>query len=500
MSPTPDTPKTPRSPIIVIMGHIDHGKSTLLDYIRKSNVVATESGGITQHISAYEAMHKGEDGTDKRIVFLDTPGHAAFSSMRGNGAKVADIAVLVVSAEDGVKEQTMEAHKAIIDAHIPYIVAINKIDRPGADIDRTKLSLAEHNIFVEGYGGDIPFVPISAKQGTGVSDLLDMMLLVADMAELSSDPSRPAEGVVIESNVDPRRGISASVMILDGTLEKGMFVVAGSSYSPVRAIENFAGKNISLAGPATPVRITGWSTVPPTGEICSTFTSIKEARAAAELHTNTKHTCTFTPSEGTEIVIPLIVKADTLGTLEAVEKELGKLVHETVCLRIVHADVGDIGENDITIASGSHDALVIGFRVKADKQALALADQNTVSVETFAVIYNLIDHIDEIMRARTPKKEIEEHLGSVKILKTFSKIKDKQVIGGKVIDGMIMNKLDVIIERRGTEIGRGKLTELQESRVKVEKSEKGAECGMLVEAKTDIAPGDIIIPFKKTIV
>jgi len=496
---SPRETQTPRAPIIVIMGHIDHGKSTLLDYIRKTNVVAGESGGITQHISAYEATHKGEDGTDRRIVFLDTPGHAAFSSMRGNGAKVADIAVLVVSAEDGVKEQTKEAHKAIMDAHIPYIVAINKIDKSGADIDKTKLSLAEYGIYVEGYGGDIPFVPISAKQGTGVSDLLDMMLLVADMAELTCDPSRPAEGVVIESNVDPRKGISASVMILDGTLEKGMFVVAGSAYSPVRVIENFAGMAIPSAGPATPIRITGWSAVPPTGEICTTFHTKKEAEAMAHTHIASRRSCTFVPSENAEVVVPVIVKADTLGTLEAVEKELGKLTHDTVCIRIVHADVGDIGESDVTIASGFTDTLVIGFRVKADKHAVGLADQNNVSVETFAVIYHLVDYIDSVMRARAPKKEIEERLGSVKILKTFSKAKDKQVIGGKVVEGIIVNKHGVIIERRGTEIGRGMLTELQEHRSKVEKSETGAECGMLIEASVDIAVGDIVIPFKKVI-
>ena len=345
--------KIPRSPIIVVMGHIDHGKSSLLDYIRKTNVVATESGGITQHISAHEATHKTEDGNNKRIVFLDTPGHAAFSSMRGNGARVADIAILVVSAEDGVKEQTMEAHKAIIDAHIPYIVAINKIDKPGADIDRTKLSLAEHGIYVEGYGGDVLFVPISAKQGTGVPELLDMILLIADMAELSGTPTRIAEGVIIESNIDPRRGISATIMILDGTLTKGQFVVAGDAYAPVRIIENFIGKSIDTAGPSTPIRITGWSNVPPTGQICTTHATKKEAEAEAKKNNALRRSHCFHSVNECEVTVPVIIKADTLGTLEAVEKIIGKLIHETVGIRIVHADVGDINESDITIASGS---------------------------------------------------------------------------------------------------------------------------------------------------
>ncbi|NTV44815.1 MAG: translation initiation factor IF-2 [Candidatus Yonathbacteria bacterium] len=501
MAPSPEHTKTSRSPIVVIMGHIDHGKSSLLDYIRKTNVVATESGGITQHISAYEAQHKDEDGTIKRIVFLDTPGHAAFSSMRGHGARVADIAVLVVSAEDGVKEQTMEAHKAIIAAHIPYIVAINKIDKPGADIDRTKLSLAENGIYVEGYGGDVPFVPISAKHGQGIPELLDMMLLVAEMAELTGDTSRPAEGVVIESNVDPRRGISGTVMILDGTLTKGMFVVAGSAHAPVRIIENFMGKPIDEAGPSTPVRITGWSDVPPTGEIFSSYTDKKGAEVAAHAYAaTTRRICTFTPTDGAEVVVPVILKADTLGTLEAVEKEISKITHDTVCIRVVHSEVGDINESDITIASGSTDTLVIGFRVRADKHALALADQNGITVETFSVIYHIADYLEGVMKKRAPKKEVDERLGAVKILKTFNSIKGKQLVGGKVTEGFISKKSDVIIERSGEEIGRGRVEELQEQRSKVDKSEKGAECGMMIDAKIDIASGDIIVPFKRAIV
>ncbi len=500
MADTSTQTQTQRDPIIVIMGHIDHGKSTLLDYIRKTNVVATESGGITQHISAYEAMHKDENGNDKRIVFLDTPGHAAFSSMRGRGAKVADIAVLVVSAEDGVKEQTMEAHKAIEEAGIPYIIAINKIDRPEADVEKTKGSLAEHGIYVEGYGGNISYVPISAKEGTGVSDLLDMMLLTAEVEGLSGDPSVSAEGAIIESNIDPRKGISGTIVVTNGSLKKGQFVVAGPALSPLRIIENFAGKAIDEAGPSTPIKVTGFSAVPPTGSTIEVFGNKKDAEAAAKRNSEMVATCINHDGNDAEVVIPLVVKADTLGTLEAVQKELEKVTHDTVCLRIIHAEVGDIGENDVTIASGSGDSIIIGFRVKADSKAVHAAEPLGITIETFAIIYNITDYLSEIVKKRAPRKEVEEHVGAVKILKTFSHVKDKQVIGGRVKAGYIMPKHEVLIERRETVIGRGLVTELQEQRTKVGRSNEGSECGMLVEAKIEIAEGDMIIPIEKKIV
>ncbi|MBC8465344.1 MAG: translation initiation factor IF-2 [Parcubacteria group bacterium] len=500
MSDTATQKKAHRDPIIVIMGHIDHGKSTLLDYIRKTNVVATESGGITQHISAYEAMHKNEAGEKKRIVFLDTPGHAAFSSMRGRGAKVADIAILVVSAEDGVKEQTMEAHKAIEEAGIPYIIAINKIDRPEADVEKTKGSLAEHGMYVEGYGGDISFVPISAKEGTGVSELLEMMLLTAELEELSGDSSVPAEGVIIESNIDPRKGISGTIVVTNGTLKKGQFVVAGPSLSPVRLIENFAGKTVDEAAPSTPVKVTGFSAVPPTGSTIEVFDKKKDAEAAAKRNSEMLAKCMTNGNTDAEVVIPLVIKADALGTLEAVQKELEKVTHDNVCLQIIHAEVGDIGENDVTIASGSSDSIIIGFRVKADGKVLHAVESLGISIETFAIIYNITDYLIDIVKKRAPKKEVEEHVGAVKILKTFSRVKDKQVIGGRVKAGYIMPKHEVLIERRETVIGRGLVTELQEQRTKVGRSNEGSECGMLVEAKTEIAEGDLIIPIEKKIV
>ena len=272
----------PRPPIVVIMGHIDHGKSSLLDYIRKTNIVEGEAGGITQHLSAYEVTHhldqtRKDALASNRITFLDTPGHEAFSKMRARGAGVADIAILVVSAEDGVKEQTKEALRSIKEAGIPYIIAINKIDKPNANIERTKQNLAENEIYLEGFGGDVPFVPISAKLGTGIPDLLDMMLLVAEMENLTGDTFLPAEGIVVESNIDTKRGTSATLIITNGTLKKGMFILAEESMSPVRAIENFLGKQVSEATFSSPVQITGFDALPSVGSTFRAYANKKDA-------------------------------------------------------------------------------------------------------------------------------------------------------------------------------------------------------------------------------
>jgi translation initiation factor IF-2 len=264
------TTKIERPPVVAVMGHIDHGKSTLLDYIRKTNIVETEAGGITQRISAYEVVHKTKEGQEKKITFLDTPGHEAFGAMRARGAKVADIAILVVAADDGVKPQTVDALKTILKAEIPYIVAINKIDKEGANVDRTKVSLAENEIYVEGYGGTISSVPISAKTGEGVSDLLDTVVLAAELEELTGDPSVNAEGVIIEANLDKKKGISATLVVKNGTLKSGQFVVAGSALSPVRLLENYAGKSIPEATFSSPVRIIGWNELPDVGSIFAT--------------------------------------------------------------------------------------------------------------------------------------------------------------------------------------------------------------------------------------
>jgi translation initiation factor IF-2 len=484
-----------RPPIIVVMGHIDHGKSKLLDYIRKTNIVDTETGGITQHISAYEMLHKNQNGDDKRITFLDTPGHEAFSSMRSHGAKVADIAILVVSAEDGVKAQTLEALKAIKEGDIPYIVAINKIDKPGANVEKTKQDLSENGIYIEGYGGDIPFVPISAKEGTGVSELLDMMLLVADMEELKADPSVNAEGVIIESHVDPKKGTSASLIITNGTLKKGMCIGIGETCSPVRIIEDFLGKKIDEATFSSPIRITGFDKVPRSGFPFSSFKTKKEAEEEASKYESPPRVQKIIGSENAKVIIPVVLKADALGTLDAIEKELQKTVSEKVSIKIIYRGVGDITENDIKSASGSSDTIVIGFRVHIDSEAISFAEKNEIPVHSFGIIYNITDYIEDEVKKRTPKEKIQEETGEIKILRIFSKTKDRQVIGGKVLKGFITSGANISIERRGTAIAEGKVIELQQQKIKTDKVEEGLEFGVTIESKMEIAEGDYIKPF-----
>lgn len=483
-----------RPPIVAVMGHIDHGKSSILDYIRKTNVVSGESGGITQHLSAYEVLHKDKTGTERKITFLDTPGHEAFSSMRERGAHVADVVILVVSAEDGVKAQTLEAFQKIKASETPMIVAINKIDKPAANVEKTKNNLIENEIYLEGYGGNTPFVPMSAKTGEGIPELLDMILLVAEMEELNGAKENPASGFVIESNVDQKRGISATLIITNGTLKKGMFIASEDAISPVRNIDDFAGKKIDEASFSSPVRIIGFSKIPPTGAKFVSFKTKKEAEAYAE-----KRKITISQSaEKDEVtdkkIIPLIIKSDFLGTLEAVIKEVSKIEREKIGLKIIQKGVGEISENDAKIASTKGEAIIIGFGVGVSKEASGIAEKTGILIKTFDIIYKITDFLNEELAKRTPKETVEETAGRAKILKAFSKSKDKQVLGGKIIDGVVNVNSNVKILRRDYEIGRGRMIELQQQKIKT-KEVKDGEFGMMIESKIEIAPGDTVEAF-----
>jgi translation initiation factor IF-2 len=481
--------KIQRPPVIVVMGHIDHGKSALLDYIRKSNVVESEHGGITQHISAYELTHK-----DRRITFLDTPGHEAFKKMRSRGAEVADIAILVVSAEEGVKAQTLEALKSIRDSKTPFIVAINKIDKPAANVEKIKQNLLENEIYLEGLGGDVPFVPVSAKTGEGIPELLDMMLLVADLEELSGDASKQAEGIVIESNLDQKKGVSASLVIKDGTLKSGMFVVARDSMSPVRIMEDFLGKQIKEAVFSSPVRVIGFSKVPQVGAKFVSFEKKKDAeKAAAE--TSEENDDAKNDDTGSELIeLPIVLVADALGTLDAIEHEFEKLKNESVKIKVIKKGVGCISEDDIKTASGKEGTLVIGFNTKIDGPAQSIAQRLDVEIKTFNIIYKITEWLEEVIKARTPKVEVEEKTGEAKILRIFSKTKDKQVLGGKILDGEIALKGTVNILRRGERIGKGEVVNLQQSKANVKNVSEG-EFGAQIQTKTEISEGDTIEGF-----
>lgn len=491
--PQPKTAASERPPIVVIMGHIDHGKSTLLDYIRKTNVVATEAGGITQHLSAYEVTHPAEDGTPKRITFLDTPGHEAFSQMRSRGARVADVAILVVSAEDGVKAQTKEALASIVAAKTPYIVAINKIDKPAANIERTKNSLVENEIYIEGYGGDIPAVPISAKTGQGVPELLDMVLLVADMQGLTADASRAASGVVIEAHVDPKKGTSATLIIKNGVLRKGMFLVAEQSITPVRAIETHTGALAAEASFSSPVRITGWNTVPPVGAAFDACETKKEAEhLIIELSSGVRARERAPEDTSGKLLVPIIIKTDVSGTLEAVEKEIGKLDQEKIGVKIVHSGVGTITEGDVKSAQGTDLAIILGFNVKADAQARTMAERTGTIIQTFDIIYKLTEWLGEEIARRTPKETVIKVRGRAHVVRLFGITKHKQVLGGRVMEGVLESGATVRIMRRDTEIGTGKVLELQQQKVQTDKVAEGNEFGAMVESRLELAPGDVL--------
>ena len=493
---------TSRPPVVAVMGHIDHGKSSLLDYIRKTNVVGGEAGGITQHLGAYEVTHTGKDGVVHEITFLDTPGHEAFRGIRERGVGVAEIAILVVSGEDGVKPQTLEALEFIKKASIPYIVAITKIDKPTADVECAKQSLAEHTIYVEGYGGDVPIVALSNKTGEGISDLLDMIVLVAEMNTIGKKEGTGTKGYIIESNVERTKGISATLIMKEGVLRKGMFVVAEGAYAPVRRLENCLGKEIEEAYPGMPVRIIGWNSVPRSG---STITLVENKRAA-EVHTTeilerakTKAKRGKTPIAGDsqeKAILPLIIKADAGGSLEAVEQEVMKRSTESVLVKVIQRGIGAINESDLKTAAGSAGAVVVGFNVDFDGPAKSIVLRGGLETGTFDVIYKLLEWLEGIIKARTPKVLSEEMTGSARVLKIFNTEKDKQIIGGKVLEGTLSGGDEFNVLRRDVSIGRGRIREIQKFKEKVSSIGKDSEFGAFVGSSIEIMPNDRLEAFK----
>lgn len=481
-----------RPPVVVVMGHIDHGKSTLLDFIRKSNVVDGEAGGITQHLSAYTATHTTRDGATESVTFLDTPGHEAFQKMRLRGADVADVAILVVSAEDGVKPQTMEALESIKAAGIPFVVAINKIDKPGADLVRTQSSLIESGIYIEGMGGDIPWVAISAKEGQGISDLLDLVVLTADLADLKGDTSAPAEGKVIEGRLDKQRGNTATLIIKNGTLKSGQFVIAGHAYSPIRIMEDFSGRAVKEATLSTPVGITGWNKAPKVGDLFYTVASKKEAEAIIEqLELNDVAVTTEKSSLPT---VPLLIKADVSGTIDAILHELAKFESDRISVKVIGTHVGDVNVSDVQNVSATKNAIIVGFNVKVERAATELAERLGVEIDTFKIIYELSEWLNTALKNRTPKREDKVVTGRAKIIRHFSVQKYTHVLGGRVEEGSVKLGQTVRILRREVEIGSGEIKNLQQAKSDA-KEIKDGEFGMQLNTKTEISAGDHIEAF-----
>ena len=485
--------RTARPPVIAVMGHIDHGKSSLLDYIRNANIVAGEAGGITQHVAAYIALHN-----DRPVTFLDAPGHEAFKALRTRGAAAADISILVVAADEGVMPQTLDALAAIQEAKIPYIVAITKIDKNNADVDRAKMSLVEHGIYIEGMGGDIAYAPISSKTGEGISELLDLVLLAADLAELTADPEATATGFVLESTQDPKRGASATLVIKDGTLTLDGFVVAGDAYAPIRFIEDWSGKRVEQAGPSEPVRISGFSKLPAAGLLFGIAKNKKEAEALASENAKTITTGTERTAAVDGIAeLPLIVKADVAGSVDAIVHELKKVTHERAAIRIIASGVGSVSENDVNTAHASG-GTIIAFNVGTDSIARDRADRENVSILSFSIIYELSEKVAELLTGRVPALAGEKELGRAKVLKAFSSSAKKHVLGARYLSGVLTLGDRVRLMREDVEIARGSITNLQQARADVKEIKVEGDFGIEIESRESATYGDELIAFAVT--
>ena len=489
----------PRPPIITVMGHVDHGKTSLLDAIRKTNVTSSESGGITQHIGASEVKVNGQ-----KIVFLDTPGHEAFTAMRARGAHVTDIAVLVVAADDGVMPQTIESISHAKAAGVPIIVAINKMDKPGANPDRVKQELSEHNVLVEDWGGDVITVPVSAKSGDGIMNLLEMILLQAEVLELKANPSRLAMGSVIEARLDKAKGPVATLLVTNGTLESGQSIVAGTSAGRIRLMTDFRGKTIKKAGPATAVEILGLTDVPQAGDEFNAVKEDKIARDIAEkrkeklreevLAKNSSTTLEKLFSqiqEGDVKELNLIIKGDVQGSIGALVASLEKLNNDEVKVNIIHTGVGTVTESDIMLA-GTSGAVIIGFNVRPSTAVQTLADRESIEIRTYRVIYDVIDDVENAMKGMLDPEYKEEILGKVEIRNTF-KVPNVGIIGGAyVIEGKVQRNAEVRLVRDGIVIHEGKISSLKRFKDDAKEVAQGYECGIGIENYNDIKDGDLI--------
>ncbi len=479
-----------RPPVIVVMGHVDHGKTSILDYIRKTHIAEKESGGITQHIGASQIEHNG-----KKITFIDTPGHEAFSQMRMRGSKIADIAILVVAAVEGLQPQSKEAIKHIKKAGIPMIVAINKIDMPGANPDKAKRELQKEEVVAEDWGGTVPFVNVSAKTGQGMDELLEMISLVAEMENLKACLDKPARGVVIESSLDSKRGPSASVLLQDGVLRYGLAAATPSAFGKIKSLENFQGKKIDQAFPSQPVVIIGFESVPKIGEIFEVMPNIEAAKQFTLLETEKglkeKTLQVPAPKEGQK-VLNLILKTDFLGSSEVLEETLAQIPQNEIAMRIVGSGVGEINLNDAKMAKSSN-AVIIGFRVKTHPAARVTAEKEKIRIMNFDIIYDLVEWIQKYMEKMKTPQIIRKDLGKLKVLFSFWGEKNRQIIGGKMVEGEVKKGVKIEVSRNGVTINQGRLINLQKNKKDIADAGKGEEVGILYEGSEKIQEGDYLI-------
>lgn len=491
-----------RSPVVVVMGHVDHGKTSLLDKIRNANVTAGEAGGITQHIGAYR-VRAGE----RDITFLDTPGHAAFTSMRARGAQVTDIAILVVAADDGIMPQTVEAINHAKAAGVSIIVAINKVDKPDANPEKIKQELTEHGLLIEAWGGDVMCVPVSAKTGEGIPELLECITLIADVRELRANPNRPAKGTVIEARLDKGKGPTATILVQNGTLHTGDVIIAGMAVGHVRVMTNDKGEVVNEAGPSVPVEITGLAEVPAAGDI---FNAVGDEKLARELVEQRKHEAKeeiFSSyqkvtldnlfnqiAEGEMKELAIIVKADVQGSVEAVKQSLEKLGNEEVKVRVIHGGVGAVSENDVMLANASN-AIIVGFNVRPDPVAMENAHRDNVDMRFYRIIYDAIEEISTALKGMLAPKFREVMLGRIEVRQVYKITNVGAVSGSYVLDGKVTRGAQIRVVRDGIVVAEDKMSSLKRFKDDVKDVAQGYECGITLEKFTDVREGDIFEAF-----
>lgn len=487
-----------RPPVITVLGHVDHGKTSLLDSIRNTKVAEGEAGGITQHIGAYQVESNGHP-----ITFLDTPGHAAFTAIRARGARVTDIAVLVVAADDGIMPQTLEAINHAKAAQVPIVVAINKMDLPGADPERVKRQLSEQELLVEDWGGDVISVDVSAKTGAGIDNLLENLLLVAEIGELKANPNKPAQGVVIEAKLDRKRGPSTTVLVQEGTLKIGDFIVAGSAYGRVKAMSNDQGKPVQSVLPGYPAEVLGFSTVPDAGDQLTVAPSEREGRSMAEAsgksHAGTSDQGRALTLE--EVVnqidtdkvkeLNLVVKADVQGSVEAVRGALERMTDEDATVRVLHSGSGNVTESDILLASASG-AIVISFSIGAEPSAERLAVRMGVEIRHYNIIYQLIDDVEKALHGMLDPVYTEIIVGRAEVREVFEGRRATQIAGCRVTEGKMVRNGDVRVVRDGAVVEDGTITSLRHFREEVNEMNAGTECGIVLQGFSDFQVGDIL--------
>jgi len=501
-----------RPPVVTILGHVDHGKTTLLDTIRKTSVVEKEAGGITQHINAYQVKKKGEI-----ITFVDTPGHEAFSAMRERGVSLADIAILVVAADDGVRPQTEEVINYLKEKKIPMVVAINKIDKPNANVQKVKQELADREIVIEEWGGNVVSAEISAKQNIGIDELLDMILLVAEVENLKADYKRLPLGVVIESHLDPKKGNIATVLVRTGTLKEGQDIVAGSVSGRVRRLEDFKGRQLKVAGPSTPVTVIGLNESPNVNDVLQGVADLKSARAMQkDYETDGSGAKKFDSQTILKSIedqninrLNIILKTDVQGSLEAIDQILGTIKSEEVGINYVKQGVGDITESDVKLGLASPSAsrsgqtsgaIIFGFNTQPTTVAKRLAEMNNVEIKTYKIIYELVEDIKKRLSDMLGEKIIRKDLGKLKVLAIFKTGKGDMIVGGKVISGKMVSGENIEIVRDEKSLGRGKLSNLQQNKVNVDEVKEGNECGITFLGEAKIKEGDTLVCFHKEVV